>query len=225
MIGLSKEELRREKARGLRYKRAVCAELNLDSIQSTLMDIVDQCDTFRYYFESDDSTMLDELIGDEEESWELRNAFSMLSADCMQMQGDMEDAWVPEFFDDFFGSLDCGRMMGWDSYEGDYFGLADSWDERYDREECRKRLLSHTKAEMVDAYSICFRVALNYISLRQRYDSLKAYTDILNGVNTGLLATVKRLEELYDQNEGTRFSKWDEFDTLAASLPQEVWIQ
>ena len=174
--------------------------------------------------------MLDELIGDEEESFELKMAFSTLEYDCYRMLQDLDNEWIPEFFDDFFGTIagrNFGGMLGFDSYEGDYFGLSD-YEARWATEECEKRMLNHTKKEIVESYSVCFRVAVNYMSLRSRYDGLKSYIDILNGQNTGFLATVKRIEELYEKITGDIFPSWDdinEFDSLLGNMPDEVWIQ
>lgn len=218
------EDLRRDKAKNMRYKKAVCAELNLESIQNSLYDMGETCSNFCYYIEQDDGNMLDELIGDEEESWELRNAYSLLSGDCEQMLDDMQNEFVPEFFDDFFGSIAQQKVLGFDSYEGDYFGLS-SDEETWAREECEKRLMTRTKAEIIDAYGICFRIAINYISLKNRYDSLQTYTEILNGVNSGVLATVKRLEEIYDEEIEKRWPEWRAFDKLTEALPPETWIQ
>lgn len=225
------EALRREKARNLRYKRAVLADLNLETIQSTLYEIAETASDVKYWCADEDETQLDELIGDEEETFELKMAFSTLEADCEQMQQDMDNEWVPEFFDDFFGAIaggGAGEMMGYDRYAGDYFGLSGSWEAQQAQKECEKRLLAHTKQEIVEAYSICFRVAVNYIALKDRYDGLKAYIDILHGQNTGLLQTVKRIEELYDKTSDCGLNRWEdekEFAALLDSLPQEVWLQ
>ena len=225
------ETLRREKARNLRYKRAVLADLNLETIQSTLYEMAETASDVKYWCTDEDETQLDELIGDEEETFELKMAFSTLEADCEQMQQDMDDEWVPEFFDDFFGAIaggGAGEMMGYDRYAGDYFGLSGSWEAQRAQKECEKRLLAHTKQEIVEAYSICFRVAVNYIALKDRYDGLKAYIDILHGQNTGLLQTVKRIEELYDKTADCGLNRWEsekEFAALLDSLPQEVWLQ
>ena len=65
------------------------------------------------------------------------------------------------------------------------------------------------------------------MALRSRYDGLKSYIDILNGQNTGFLATVKRIEELYEKVADGHAS-WDEreeFDSLIGNMPDEVWIQ
>ena len=224
------EALRREKARNLRYKRAVLADLNLETIQSTLYEMAETASDVKYWCTDEDETQLDELIGDEEETFELKMAFSTLEADCEQMQQDMDNEWVPEFFDDFFGAIGPrgSMMLGYDSYEGDYFGLSGSYESELAQKECEKRLLSHTKQEIVEAYSICFRVAVNYIALKDRYDGLKAYIDILHGQNTGLLQTVKRIEELYDKTADYGLNRGEnekEFAALLDSLPQEVWLQ
>ena len=224
------EALRREKARNLRYKRAVLADLNLETIQSTLYEMAETASDVKYWCTDEDETQLDELIGDEEETFELKMAFSTLEADCEQMQQDMDNEGVPEFFDDFFGAIGprgC-MMLGYDSYEGDYFGLSGRYESELAQKECEKRLLSHTKQEIVEAYSICFRVAVNYIALKDRYDGLKAYIDILHGQNTGLLQTVKRIEELYDKTADYGLNRGEnekEFAALLDSLPQEVWLQ
>lgn len=225
------EALRREKARNLRYKKAILADLNLETIQSSLYEIAETASDVKYWCTNEDETQLDELIGDEEETFELKMAFSTLEADCEQMQQDMDNEWVPEFFDDFFGTIaggGAGEMMGYDRYAGDYFGLSGSWEAQQAQKECEKRLLAHTKQEIVEAYSICFRVAVNYIALKDRYDGLKAYIDILHGQNTGLLQTVKRIEELYDKTADCGLNRWEnekEFAALLDSLPQEVWLQ
>lgn len=224
------ERLRREKARGLRYKKAASAELNLEQIQSNLWDMQETASNIRWWFTDGDETMLDELIGDEEESFELKMAFSTLDTDCYKMIEDLDNEWIPEFFDDFFGAVaggSCGGMWGFDSYEGDYFGITGRYEEELAQKECQKRLKAHTKDEIIEAYSVCFRVAVNYIALRTRYDGLKSYIDILNGQNTGFLATVKRIEDLYEKVSDGHAS-WDEkneFDSLVSNMPDEVWLQ
>ena len=90
--------------------------------------------------------------------------------------------------------------------------------------------MAHTKAEIIEAYSVCFRVALNYIGLKSRYDGLKSYIDILNGANTGYLATVKRIEELYEKITACGYyahKRKDEaeFEQLCNNMPPEVWLQ
>ena len=221
------ERLRREKAKNLRYKKAISADLNLETITSSLWEMQEAASNIRWWCTDGDETMLDELIGDEEESFELKMAFSTLDADCYQMIEDLDNQWIPECFDDFFAGIAQGKMTGYDSYEGDYFGLDDGYETELAQREARERLKRYTKDQLIDAYRACFRVAVNYMAIRSRYDGLKSYIDILNGQNTGFLATVKRIEELYEKVANGSAS-WDdrkEFDSLIGDMPDEVWIQ
>lgn len=220
------ESIRREKARNMRYKKAIHTDLNLESINSSLYDIRESTYNILYWFDSDDGTQLDALIGDEEETFELRMAFSTLEADCEQLLQDLDSEWIPEFFDDFFGSIAAGQMIGFDAYEGDYFGLS-CYEDEWAKRECTERLMRHTKAEIIEAYAICFRVAVSYMALSSRYDGLKSYIDILNWQNTGFLAAVKRIEELYERTScnSPQYQDKMEFDRLLDSMPPEVWLQ
>lgn len=221
------ERLRREKAKNLRYKRAISADLNLETITSSLWEMQETASNIRWWYTDGDETMLDELIGDEEESFELKMAFSTLDADCYQMIEDLDNQWIPECFDSFFGAITPGRMMGYDSYEGDYFGLDDGYETELAQREARERLKRYTKDDLIDAFRTCFRLAVNYINIRNRYDGLKSYIDILNGVNTGFLSEVKRIEELYElvTVEYPDRNDLNEFQKLVGNMPDEVWIQ
>lgn len=57
--------------------------------------------------------------------------------------------------------------------------------------------------------------------------SIRAPRGGSDGQNTGFLATVKRIEELYEKVANGSAS-WDdrkEFDSLIGNMPNEVWIQ
>ena len=63
------ESIRREKARNMRYKKAIHADLNLENIGNELMEMYESASDVLYWCENDGkSTQLDELIGDEEET-------------------------------------------------------------------------------------------------------------------------------------------------------------
>ena len=214
----------------MRFKRAISADLNLETISTSLWEMQEAAANIRWWYAKGDETMLDELIGDEEESYELKMAFSMLESDCEQMIEDLRSEWIPDCFDSFFGSITPGRLIGYDSFEGDYCGLEDGYESELAQQETRERLRRYTKDQLIESFRTCFRLALNYINLRNRYDNLKAYLDILNGENTGFLAVVKRIEELYGKisAEGYYSHKWadeEEFDKLVDSMPPEVWVQ
>lgn len=226
------EETRREKARLLRYKKPIVKEISLDFIQQDLLDIMEECENVRYYFDSDDDTLLNALDGDEDEEHEMKMMFCDLCAECERMQDDLQESYVPECFDDFFVSIGAGSygggLLGWDSYEQDYFGidLTDSMVER----ESRKRLERLTKVQILETAHLCFKVYMAYMGLRSRYDNLKAAMDILKDENTGYLKVVSEINEAYERAEADGFSRWSgeaaiKFDELVNCMPDMAWIQ
>ncbi len=225
------EETKRLKARNLRYKKPIVRNLNLDKIQQDLYDIQEECTSVAWYFNTNDDTLLNALDGNEDEAYEFKMMFADLCAECEQMQTDLADAYVPKCFDDLFVSAGAGEMagglLGWDSYEGDYFGLdcPKSWAE----DESKKHIMQLTKKELLDAVQACLKILYAYIGLKNRYDSLKAALDILRDQNTGYIQLVKQIEELYEKaSDNNLFGSREDlrtFDAMLSNLPQEAWIQ
>lgn len=158
--------------------------------------------------------------------------FADLCAECERMLEDLNEEWVPECFDIFFVSAGAGEtyggLLGFDTWEKDYFGLGCT--ESFAEDEAKKKLKQMTKDELIAAIRQCFKVYSAYIGLRNRYDSLKAAIDILRDENTGYLQVVKEIEELYEaaserQGQYAEYSKeWKEFERYTNSLQQEAWI-
>lgn len=228
------EETKRIKARNLRYKKPIVKDINLWTIRQNLDDIYEECTNVQWYFDSDDDTLLNVLDGNEDEEFEFKMMFSDLCAECEQMLEDLNNHYVPECFDDFFvaigGSEYGGGLLGWDSYEQDYFGieLSDSVAEQ----ESRKRLDRLKKSELIESAHACLKVLYAYLGVQNRYDNLKEAMDILKDENTGYLQVVKQIEEVYEKaNEETMGFKYDwgkevkELERLARNMPQEAWIQ
>lgn len=233
MIDMGKaEEIRREKAKQLRYRKPIVKDLNLQSIQEQLWDIQEECENVRWFEDSDEETLIEALDGDEDEAYEFRMMFADLCAECEAMQNDLEEIWVPECFDIFFVTVGAGNeyggLLGYDSFEGDYFGIndgSDSWAE----DEAKKKLKQMTKDELIAASRQCFKVFQSYIALRYRYDCLKATIDILRGQNLDFLQTIKEIEKAYDAMWDGRYINHGKeeihFDTITNNLPQTAWIQ
>lgn len=225
------EETRKNKAFQLRYKKPIVKDINLWTIREELDDISCECDEVRYYWESDDDTLLNALDGDEDEAYEFKMAFADLCAECDQMREDLGNEYVPECFDLLFVSVGAGGYgggyLGWDSFEQDYFGIncTDSFVEG----EAAKKLKQMTKDQIIECTGACLKVLYAYIGLRYRYDSLKAAFDILRDKNTGILKVAKAINELYEKCEEEYFSEYSkpmrEFNEMLAALPQEAWIQ
>lgn len=227
------EETKRAKAKQLRYKKPIAKDLNLDSIKEELWEIQGECEDVRWYFDTDDDTLINALDGDEDEAYEFKMMFADLSAECEQMQDDLNEEWIPDCFDKFFVAIgagkDFGGLLGYDTYEHDYFGLSgtDAWVE----DESKKILKRMTKDQLIAASRQCFRVYQSFIALRHRYDCLKAAMDILRDQNTGYLQMVRQIEEVYEradkESDGFRY-RWckevQELDRLLDSLPPEAWL-
>lgn len=232
---MNAEETKRWKAKQLRYKKPIVRDLNLDKIQEGLWNIMEECENIRWYTDSDDGndSLINALDGDEDEAYEFKMAFADLCAECERMQEDLQEEWIPNCFDTFFVAAGAGEsfggLLGWDSFEGDYFGIdgTDAWAE----DEAKKKMKTITKDELIAAARQCFKVYQSYIGLRNRYDSLKAAIDILRDQNTGFLQTIKEIERLYEaaskeQGITAKYStEWKEFERCTDALPQEAWIQ
>lgn len=228
------EETKRLKAKNLRYKKPIVKDINFDKITEDLWYIMEECEDIRWYTDSDDGedSLLNALDGDEDEAYEFKMAFADLCAECERMRDDLQEEWVPECFDIFFVAAGAGKsyggLLGWDSFECDYFGIDGeySWAE----DEAKKKLKQMTKDELIVAIRQCFKVYQAYIGLRNRYDSLKAAIDILRDENTGILQVIKEIEKLYEsasaeQGACAEYSQaWIEFKRYTNALPQEAWI-
>lgn len=228
---MNTEELKRQKARQLRYKKAVVKNLNLETIQQDMWDIIEECENVRWYWEEDDDSLINALDGDEDEAEEFKMMFADLIADCERMQEDMQYTYIPECFDDIFTAIGAGDvgggLIGWDAYEGDYFGF-DASDSAAE-EESKKRLMRLTKQELIEVSRHCFRIMYSYLGLKDRFTSLKAAMDILKSENTAHLKVVKEFEEVYEKANAEGFYCWNDatkrLDKLAEMMPPTVWLQ
>lgn len=228
------DDTKRIKAMGLRYKKPIAKGLTLDDIREALWEIGDACADVQYYVDENDGTLLNALDGDEDDAYEFKMMFSDLSAECDQMRCDLDNEYVPEYFDLFFVAVNKGgEMFGFDSYECDYYGLS-SYESGLANEEAVKKMKRLTKDQLIEAAQICFRVYQSYIGLQYRYDCIKAALDILRDENTGYLQMVKQIEEAYEKaDEETNGFVWNfnggpalrELEGLIDNMPQEAWIQ
>ena len=223
------EETKRQKARDLRYRKAIVKDVNLGKIKEDLWDIQAECNDVQYCFE-DDETLLDALDGNDEEAHEFKMMFADLCAECEQMEMDLENEYVPELFDDFFTAVSSGEnLLGWDSYENDYMGITGSYEEELARKESRKRMSRLTKEQILESAQQCFHIFRSYIGLRHRYDCLKSAMDILRDENTKYLQIVKQINEVYDRaNEDGMLifrESYRKLDELAGQMPAMAWLQ
>lgn len=231
---VNSEETKREKAKRLRYRKPIVKDLNLMTIQERLWDIQDECESVRWYFDTDEETLINALDGNEDEAYEFKMMFADLCVECDKMREDLKDEWVPECFDRFFVAIgageDFGGLLGYDSYEQDYFGL--SCSDVYAEDESKKALKQLTKDDLIAAARQCLRIYQSYIALSYRYDCLKTAMDILRDQNTGYLQMVNQIEEVYEKANSKSFGfefkhvkEVKRLDEILKKLPDEAWLQ
>lgn len=226
------EETRRQKAKQLRFRKPIAKNLNLDFIKTDLYDIQEQCEDVHWFTDSDDGndTLINALDGDEDEAYEFKMAFADLCAECERMREDLHEEWIPECFDIFFVATasDNEEMLGWDSYEGDYYGIG--YSDNILRENASQKLKKMTKDDLIEASLQCMKIYQAYIGLRNRYDSLKNAIDVLRDQNTGQLQVVREIERMYDEVSKDYYSRYDwskqskEWRQYTDALPAEAWI-
>ncbi len=224
-----------ERTRPLRYKRSALMSMGFSDIRCELDEIQEACYQVQYFIENDDGTLLNALDGDEEEEFEFKMAFSDLSAMVDQLIDAIyqQTAWENDYeqmFNDCTAALigNRYRLVGFDFEEEDYYSLT-SYEKELAVTEAGKRLMRHTKAEILSTIGQCMGILLSYLDLRQRYDYLKATMDILRDENTSLLKTIKAIDEAYEEAESVGFWYWEQatekFDRLLAALPDRVWVE
>ncbi len=226
---ISDPAVRAEKARQLRYKKPALASIGFDAMFNELFDIMEECSDVQYFVE-DEETLLRALGDDEEAAWEFRMSFTALSAKAEELYNLLLEENVQQDYDDCTVALigNRYRTLGFDFEEEDYFALC-----RYETDlaysEAGKRLMRHTKAEMISIFGQCLGALVAFLDLRQQHDFLKATIDILRGDNGALLKLIKEIDEAYEEADAEDFRPWSpatkRFDHLTAQLPDRMWVE
>lgn len=227
---------KRSKAQELRYKKPIVRDLNMDAINEQLWEMIEACSEIHWYTDSEDGsdTLINAMDGDWDEAEAFRMAFSDLEAEIDHFQSELSD-WqeiIENCFDIFFVGIKAGNVgggyLGYDDWEGDYFGL-NGLSIELAEEAGADKVMRMTKKEILEAAGMCFTVAMNFISLRSRYDNLKAAIDILRDKNTALLDEARAIEDAYEKAADVGFKSWEDatrdFDRLVANLPDRAWIE
>ena len=227
------KELKQQKAKNLRYKHPIMQYMSLDYIRSQIWDMMDTISDVQW-FADDIESLTNALAGDEDEAYQFRMAFSDLAAELEQFQNDLDEAWIPDYFDDLFPAtgVDCfGGWLGYDTEERDYFGL-DPYEYGLAQKEAEKRICRMTKQELLEAVGACLKVYASFTALRYRYDCLEASLKIIQERNLEGLKLVKAIEEQYEKaEEDSKHFKYDwgkevrRLDQMIGNVPQEYWVQ
>lgn len=227
----STDEMKRYKAKNLRYRRSILDGYGYEQIQEEMQEIGEECDNVRYFFENGDDTLLNALDGEEDEAFEFKMTFSDLSAKCEELNEILYNETVSENFNDFWAASagGCGKkMLGFDSYEEDWYALT-GYSCDYAKEEANKRMQRLTKDELIKTAGVCFGVMTAFLHIRTLYDSLKAAFDILRNENTTFLEIIKEIEVAYNDAAAVGFDEFNRagrnFDKLVSVLPDRTWIE
>lgn len=218
------------KAKAMMYKRPALASMGYDHMISELYEIQEACVDVRWYMEQGDDTLLNALGDDEEAEWEFRMAFADLDGKAYQLMERLQEDLIQEDYDDCTVAMIGNRYdcVGYDGYQEDYFSLT-SYEAELAQTEAGKRLMRHTKAEMIATFGQCLGALISFLDIRQQYDYLKATMDILRDENTSLLKQIKEVDAAYEAAADEDFISWRpatrKFDTMAQSLPDWMWIQ
>ncbi len=228
---MTAEEQRAFQAKQLRYKKPIAKNLNLESIQSELYDMMEACEEIHWY-DNDIESLVNALAGDEDEAFEFKMEFTDLEAELEQFQTDLNDTYVGEYFDLLFpaaGASYSEGYLGYDEYEGDYYGL-EPYEYAYAEQEAAKKLMKLTKKELLEAVAQSLKILHSYIAVRYRYDCLSAAIEILRGENMDKLKAVKAIEEQYEAANKDSYGFKDcsrevfKLNDLLREIPREYWV-
>lgn len=217
-----------QKAKNLRFKKPLVEELNLEQIRINLAEMDEACSNIRWYLgrEVDE---LEELMG-EDDAIEFKASFGVLANDIERIQEETGDIWVPEYFDDFMAAVhpDGRGILGYDSWEEDYFPLSTYQTEAACR-EASERLQRKTKREIIDCAHIAMGIVCQYMAVKYRFDSLSAAFDVLMERSEQQLRAVREIEEAWAAAEQDDFVDWKDstrrLDRLLDSMPDRIWTE
>ena len=195
--------------------------------------MVSACEEIHWY-DNDEESLVNALDGDEDEAYEFKMAFSDLDAELEQFQEDLNSEYISDYFDVFFpavGARYLGGYLGFDQYEGDYYGL-EPYEYSWAENEAAKKIMSLTKKEILETVGQCLKIAYQYMAIRYRYDCLDAAIEILRGENMERIKIIKGIEEQYlideKRSEGFQWKHNKEIyklEDMIQQITQEYEIQ
>lgn len=218
--------MNQERAKALRYKRSALSTMGYYQITRELDEISEACDDIRWAFDDEDVTQA--IMDGEDDDIGYRMEFSELSALVDRLREQIY-AIEPQDYDDCTVALIGNRfsLVGFDGYEEDYFILC-SYESELATTEAGKRLMRHTKAEIISQIGQSVGMMMAFYDLRQRFDYIQAALGVLVDKNLETLHMIRGIEEAY--------SKWDEngcrqygpelrqLETLADAMPEKYWV-
>ena len=221
-------EIKRQQARNLRYKKPMLPTLNMESMQNWLWDAQETCDKWAWVDDNALEALMDALDGNEDDYEAYQMAFATLSNDLDRFSSDLDNSFLPEYLDDVLVAIAGNpeeEILGFDTMEGDYFGLEDSYSKKVAIQESRERLKRFKKDELIEATALAMKVSISYLALNYRLDTLSVAVNILEGMNTEIISDTKNVNDLYEKMINGDAKAARDFDKVCNNLPGEAWIR
>lgn len=220
-----------EKARELRYKKPMLADFGYQVIMDLLYEIEEAACEVHWWCDNEDgtNTLTNALDGNDEEAEEFKIAFADLEAKCEQLRGALGECWdIREYFDDCTVALIGNRYqsLGYDDCEEDYFAMT-SYEENLAFTEAGKRVTRWTKSEMLSKIGQCMGIVMAVLDIKEQHDRLSTILEMLKSENTGLLKTLKEINDVYEEfaREGRYSDAEKKLDRLVEVLPDRFFIE
>lgn len=224
-----------QRTRAMRYKRPALASMGYEHIQKELEEIVEACNDVAW-FAGDCDALTAALDGNDEEAHEFMLACSDLSGQAgllleqLYEVGEYDPDDVARQYDDCTVTLIGNRYdtVGFDTLQEDYFSLT-AYDTELACTEAGKRLMRHTKPEMLSIIGQSVGILVAFLDVRQRYDYLQATLDVLRDESGSVLQAVKAINTAYENAEAARFQDFrqgaQEFERLLWAVPDRMWVE
>ena len=118
--------------------------------------------------------------------------------------------------------------VGFDTLQEVYFSLT-AYDTELTCSDAGKRLMRHTKAEMLSVIGQSVGILVAFLDVRQRYDYLQATLDVLRDESGSVIQAVKAINAAYEKAEAAGFQDFrkeaQEFERLLWAVPERMWVE
>lgn len=224
-----------QRTRALRYKRPALTSMGYEHIQRELEEIMEACDDVAW-FAGDIDALTEALDGSDEEAHEFILACGDLSAKAGMLLeqlyevGEYDPEGTARQYDDCTVALIGNRydLVGFDTLQEDYYSLT-GYDTELAESEAGKRLMRHTKAEMLSIIGQSVGILVAFLDVRQKYDYLQTTLDVLRDENCSVLQVLRDINAAYERAEAVRFNDYykeaQEFERLLWAVPERMWVE
>ena len=232
-MNITAEDIKRQqaadKARQMRYRRPMLADLGWSEMQCLLYDIAEQCSEV-HYFCSDWDNLLAAFDGDDDAANDFTIAYSELEADVERLNevlNQIERLSDEDGAEDYYNNCTVAlignryELFGFDQMDEDYCSLC-GYDTELAVSEAGKKLMRYTKAEIISRIGQCMGALLAFADIRSRYEHLEATMDILCGYNQAVRDAMEEINKLYEASTDGWYDR--RFDELLKVIPDEVWL-